>query len=165
MRFLTGRGKISSGLIQITSELIRITFLVIPITFLVIRITSELIRMIFLVNRMSPELIPITSEVNQISSEVIRMSCEVIRTSWEVKSGSRAGKCRGGKQKGMTGAGYRNALVGAPVGSADDDQSAFPGLAAGLRVRLNSCFISFTNSSTPALGEATLAKEYTSSAC
>lgn len=108
-------------------------------------------RMIFSVNRMSPELI-------QISSKVIRIS-------WEVKSRDGDGQYRGGARWGVMGAGCRNTSMGVPAGSADDDQSVVPGLGAGLRVRLNSCFISFTNSSTPALGEATLAKAYTSSAC
>lgn len=158
LEFIFLVNRISSGLIPITSELIRITYLV-------IRITSELIWMIFLVNRMSPELIPITSELIRISSEVIQISREVIPISSDVILSCGEVELNGGKQGGDSGAGYRNTAMGAPVGTASCDQAVVSGLATGLRVRLNSCFISFTNSSTPALGEATLAKAYTSSAC
>lgn len=118
--------------------------------FLLILITSELIRMIFSVNRMSPELIQTTSEVNPISSEVNRITAEVKWRTVEVN-------CRDCKREQAGGAGNRNTRVGVPVNDARLDQ-VFASGALGVRLlRLNSCRISFTSSSTPAFGLATLA--------
>lgn len=143
--------RISSGLILITSELIRMIFLL-------KRITSELIRMIFSVNRMSPELIRSTSEVNPISSEVNRITAEVKWMTIEVN-------CRVWKRERAGGTGNRNTRVGVPVGDARLDQVFASGALEVRLLRLNSCRISFTSSSTPAFGLATLAKAYTSRAC
>ena len=127
-------------------------------TFLVIPITSELIPMIFLVNRMSPELIRNTSEVNPTRSEVNRISPEVKRMTGEEN-------CREWKQGQTGGAGNRNTRAGIPVSAAALDQMFASGVLFARLLRLNNWRISFTSSSTPALGEATLAKAYTSRAC
>ncbi len=100
---------------------------------------------------MSREVIWMSLEVKWMSPELIRMSVEV--------------KSRGGTGKGLSGEVGRNTFVSIPASRPVIRQAVVSSVAAVRRVRLNSCFISRTSISTPALGVATLANAYTSSAC
>ena len=146
-------------------ELKWMSYLVNRMSDLVNRISSRLIGLTELIKRMTKSVNRISSGLKRMTPEVIRMSSgvkwmsrEVIRMSGEVKS-------RGVTGKDLCSGVGRNTPAGIPASRTVNGQAVVSSAGLARRVRLNSCFISRTSTSTPALGEATLAKAYTSSAC